>query len=145
MAKDQKIGLHQGKPSIAICRTDRDRLTKLAEAISDRSPIIAEELLVELDRADVVSDEAMPRGIVRMGSTVEYHSDDGQERRVSLVYPGEADISLGRVSILTPIGTALIGLSAGQSISWTARDEHRHRLTVISVGDPDLAAMGKAQ
>ncbi|TXI05198.1 MAG: nucleoside diphosphate kinase regulator [Rhizobium sp.] len=133
MSAKQKIGLHQGKPNIVICRTDRERLTKLAEAISDRSPEIAEELLVELDRADVVDDGDLPGNIARMGASVRYRADEGPERHVSLVYPGEADISLGRISILTPIGTALLGLSAGQSIDWVARDERRHHLTVVSV------------
>jgi len=144
MSTKQKIGLHQGKPSIVISRAERDRLTKLAEAISDRSPEIADELLVELDRAEVVESENMPEGIVRMGSTMTYRAGDGQERRVSLVYPGDADISLGKISILTPIGTALLGLSAGQSIKWTARDEHQHQLTVVSVEGENLQMTGKA-
>lgn len=81
------------------------------------------ELLGELDRADVVEAGDLPHGVVRMCSMVEYRSNDGQQRRVFRGYPGEAEISLEKISILTPIGTALIGLSAGQSIDWTARDE----------------------
>ncbi len=68
-----------------------------------------------------------------MGSTVEYESDIEGARTVTLVFPGEADIALSRVSILTPIGTALLGLSPGQSIGWTARDGRRHQLTILSV------------
>ena len=56
--------------------------------------------------------------------------------RVTLVFPGEADIAQGKISILTPIGAALIGLSAGQSIDWTARDGRIHRLKVESVEAP---------
>lgn len=70
-----------------------------------------------------------------MGSIVEFRSNDGQERRVTLVYPGEADIAQGKISILTPIGTALIGLAPGQSISWTARDGKQHELNVLSVSN----------
>jgi regulator of nucleoside diphosphate kinase len=73
-----------------------------------------------------------------MGSIVEFSSDAGQ-RRVTLVYPVEADIAEGRISILTPIGAALIGLSQGQSIAWTARDGRRHRLTVLEVRQPGEA------
>ena len=51
-----------------------------------------------------------------------YRTDTGDERIVTLAYPGEADISAGMVSILTPIGTALLGLKTGQPMSWTARD-----------------------
>ncbi|MGE0241516.1 MAG: GreA/GreB family elongation factor, partial [Parvibaculaceae bacterium] len=48
-------------------------------------------------------------------------------------FPGEADIAEGRLSILTPVGTALIGLSVGQSILWTGRDGQQHKLTVLDV------------
>lgn len=69
-----------------------------------------------------------------MGSTLRFTSDLGEDRQVTLVFPGEADIAEGKVSVTTPIGAALIGLSAGQSIDWTARDGRVHRLTVESVG-----------
>ena len=46
-----------------------------------------------------------------MGSTVIFRSEDGETRRVTLVFPGQADISKGKISILTPVGAALIGLS----------------------------------
>jgi regulator of nucleoside diphosphate kinase len=72
-----------------------------------------------------------------MGSTVEFRPDGGQPRRVTLVFPGDADISEGKISILTPVGTALIGLAPGQSIAWTARDGRRHRLTVLKVEQPE--------
>ncbi len=55
---------------------------------------------------------------------------------MQLVFPGQADIGAGKISILTPIGTALIGLSEGQSIVWTARDGKERRLTVIKVENP---------
>jgi regulator of nucleoside diphosphate kinase len=56
------------------------------------------------------------------------------------VYPGEADIAQNRVSILTPIGAALIGLSVGQSIAWSARDGRQQVLTVLSVEPPAATA-----
>ena len=74
-----------------------------------------------------------------MGSTLRFTSDGGEDRRVTLVFPGEADIAEGKISILTPIGVALIGLSAGQSIDWTARDGRTHRLTVETVEAPASA------
>lgn len=144
MSKHQQSAAQGGKPRILISETDLDRLSALAGAIADRSPEIAEELLSELERADVVKERDLPSGVVRMGSTVEYQADDGSQRRVTLVYPGEADISLGKVSILTPIGTALLGLSGGQSIEWIARDERRHRLTVVSVDNASLPAAQEA-
>jgi regulator of nucleoside diphosphate kinase len=55
---------------------------------------------------------------------------------VTLVYPAEADIAEGRISVLTPVGTALIGLRAGQSITWRTRDGRKQVLTVLRVTPP---------
>ena len=122
------------KPTITTTRSDHERLSRLAESYLARHPQVAEELLAELDRARIVDDGRIAADVVKMGSTLRFTSDTGEERQVTLVFPGEADIAAGKVSVLTPIGTALIGLSAGQSIDWTARDGRVHRLTVESVG-----------
>lgn len=132
------------KPVITLSRTDSDRLGRLAESFAERNPTVTEELLAELDRARVVDDGRMDAGVVRMGSTLRFTSDLGEDRRVTLVYPAEADIAAGKISILTPIGVALIGLTAGQSIDWTARDGRTHRLTVETVEAPAAAATPKA-
>jgi len=121
------------KPRILISDADYQRLSDLALGAQDRFPEVAAELQVEMDRAEVVRDATLPPDVVQMGSTVEFRTDSAQQKRVKLVYPGEADISQDRISVMTPIGVALIGLSAGQSIVWTARDGKQHRLTVISV------------
>ncbi|MCY1558442.1 Regulator of nucleoside diphosphate kinase [compost metagenome] len=94
----------------------------------------------ELDRAKVVPQKKLPVDVVHMGSTVEFRSNDGHERKVTLVYPGEADIAQGKISILTPIGTALIGLTPGQSMSWIARDGKAHELSVLSVSAAEAAS-----
>lgn len=122
-------------PALVISADDHNRLTLLAEAASDRTPDVAEVLLLELDRAKVVKDGSAPADRVRMGSTVTYTAG-ASERTIRLVYPGEADIEAGRISILTPIGAALIGLSPGQSIKWTGRDGAPHELTVTDVKPP---------
>lgn len=121
------------KPNIQIGQTDFEKLSGLAETASARIPDVAGQLLAELDRARIVPDGRLGSNVVRMGSTLQFSTDAGERRVVTLVYPGEADISEGKVSILTPIGAALIGLAAGQSIDWTARDGRSHRLTVDSV------------
>ncbi|MCJ7995442.1 nucleoside diphosphate kinase regulator [Rhizobium cremeum] len=131
MAPEKK--LHR-KPPIIVTRSDYERLSRLAEAHASRNPEVSEELLAELDRARIVQDDKIGRDVVRMGSTLRFTSDLGEDRTVTLVFPGEADIAAGRISILTPIGAALIGLSAGQSIDWTARDGRVHRLHVEQVG-----------
>lgn len=121
------------KPNIVISQTDHSRLDRLASAAAERMPEASEELLSELDRARIVPDAALPAEVVQMGSTVEFKPDTGPARTVSLVFPEEADIAAGKVSILTPIGTALLGLRSGQSITWQARDGRRHELTIVTV------------
>ncbi|WP_028032044.1 nucleoside diphosphate kinase regulator [Chelativorans sp. J32] len=127
------------KPRIVVSDIDYRRLTNLAAGALSRSPEVAEELQGELDRAQVVPAGSVPADVVQMGSTVEFQSDNAQQRRVTLVFPGEADIAQNRISILTPIGAALIGLSPGQSITWTARDGRQHELTVVRVEQPNPA------
>lgn len=121
------------KPDIIVSEADQHRLTVLATSALDRVPEVAEELLTEMERAQVVPADAVPPTAVQMDSIVVYRADDGRERRVQLVFPGQADIAEGKISILTPIGTALIGLSEGQSISWLTRDGHRRSMTVLRV------------
>jgi len=120
-------------PTLVVGNEDHQRLTDLAIAALDRLPEVAEELLREMDRARVVNAGKVPESVIRMGFRVVFESNDGRKREVTLVFPGEADIAEGKVSVMTPIGTALIGLSKGQSISWTARDGRRHELTVLHV------------
>ena len=74
-----------------------------------------------------------PPDVVRMGSTVTFKQDDGHVRTLKLVYPAEESLDAHRISVMTPVGAALIGLAVGQSISWTARDGKHHRLTVTKV------------
>lgn len=127
------------KPAITISRTDHDRLLGLAEAMEDRDPGFAEAMISELERARVVEDANLPKTVACMGSTVTYTTDDGAPHSVTLVFPAEADIAQGKISVTTPVGTALIGLSVGQSIDWTARDGRTHRLTVTEIRGPNEA------
>lgn len=124
------------KPSIIVNDIDFERLTQLATSSLGRFPEVAEELLVELDRAEIVPALEIADNVVRIGSLITFEADGGAVRQVRLVYPAEADIAEGKVSILTPIGTALLGLSPGQSITWKARDGREHELRVTSVSAP---------
>lgn len=122
-------------PEIIVGEEEHRRLLLLAMTGLDHSADDADDLMNELDRASIRPDNALPRDTVRMGSTVVYRTHKGEVRQVQLVYPGQADISSGAVSILTPIGTALIGLRTGQSITWRGRDGHRNVLTIVRVVD----------
>jgi transcription elongation GreA/GreB family factor len=129
------------KPHIVVSDADQGRLTTLAMDALDHHPVVATELLAEMERALVKPAGSVPADVVQMGSTVVFRSDNGQLRRVVLVFPGQADIGEGRISILTPIGAALIGLSEGQSITWLTRDGKPRRLTVVSVEETTNAAV----
>jgi regulator of nucleoside diphosphate kinase len=118
---------------IIVSNADYERLIDLANASLQRLPAVAEELLDEMDRAKVVDAKDVPADVVRMGSTVTFNSDDGHQRTLKLVYPADESLDDHRISVMTPVGAALIGLGAGQSISWTARDGKDHRLTVTKV------------
>ena len=120
-------------PQIVVSNADYERLTDLANASQSRLPEVAEELLAEMDRARVVDEAKVPSDVVRMGSTVTFKSDDGHTRTLQLVYPADESLDEHRISVMTPVGAALIGLAEGQSISWTARDGKLHKLTVTKV------------
>lgn len=126
-------------PPLTLSESDHAKLYALGEAGLDRNADLAEILLTELDRARVVADDKLPEGIVRMGSRVRYETDGGGEHLVTLVYPVDADIEQSRVSVMTPIGVALIGLKAGQSITWRDRAGKRNKLTIVSVEAPVAA------
>ncbi|TPK16444.1 nucleoside diphosphate kinase regulator [Mesorhizobium sp. B2-5-7] len=121
---------------ILISEADHDRLTGLARALLDRAPETAEELLSEMDRAVVTNAAAMPAGVVRMGSTVMVRGESGDTQHIMLVYPGEADIAENRISVLTPMGTALIGASVGQAVCWSGRGGRELSVTVEAVDTP---------
>ena len=128
------------KPRIILTNTDYERLSVLAKAAANTMPEVAAQLSDELDRAHVLAHGRHPVDTVCMGCEVEFRDDTtGRVQTVTLVYPNEADISKGQISVLTPIGTALIGLSVGKSINWTTRTGDLKRLTVQQVHEPAVA------
>ena len=121
------------KPRITLTAADHERLSDLARAAMKTVPDVASCLTSELDRAHVLPEGRHANHVVCMGSEVEFRDDTtGKVQKVTLVYPEAADISLGRISVLTPIGTALVGLGAGQSITWATRAGETRQLTVLS-------------
>jgi len=121
-------------PQIIISTDDHERLVRLSGAAARTMPDIAAVLAEELDRAQVLPRDRWADAVVCMGSEVEFRDDmTGRIQSVALVYPNEADIGKGKVSVLTPIGTALIGLAVGQSITWETRSGEERRLTVLGV------------
>lgn len=122
-------------PNITLSTSDHQRLSLLALSGPGSDPDAADDLLHELDRASIVTDASLPGDVVRMGSLVRFRAGR-DERTALLVYPAEADIASGRISVLTPVGAALIGLRTGQSISFRTRDGRPQMLTVLRVLPP---------
>jgi regulator of nucleoside diphosphate kinase len=127
------------KPRIILTAADHEKLSVLANAAANTMPEVAAELAEELDRAHVLAAGRHSVDTVCMGCEVDFRDDmTGRVQTVTLVYPQEADISKGRISVLTPIGTALIGLPVGKSIDWTTRTGKTKRMTVLKVCAPAI-------
>jgi regulator of nucleoside diphosphate kinase len=130
----------KSRPPLIIGQTDAERLTALALKIEASNPELADLLLGELERASIRSDQKVPPTTVAMNSLVEFIDEaHGATRSVQLAYPNDADISENRISVLTPVGAGLIGLSPGQSIMWPDRDGHQRQLRILSVERPRVA------
>jgi regulator of nucleoside diphosphate kinase len=117
-----------------------DDYVRLREIVGDH------DLADELDRAIVVPSDRIPRDVVTMNSRLIYADESaGTRREVELVFPNEADPLKGRVSVLAPVGCALLGLRVGQSIDWNLPNGHVHRLRVERVlCQPNLIKSGPA-
>lgn len=108
------------KPKIIISSLDAERLDALLERLPDSSFPGKAALLEELARAEVVDPEAMPPTVVTMNSTVRFRftTPPNDEFTLTLVYPKDVDPAGGTISILAPIGSALLGLAEGNEIEW---------------------------
>lgn len=121
------------EPPLTVLAEDFAKLSKLAD-LAGETPV-TRYLEHELDRAEVVPETSKP--VVRLGARVRYH-DLGRPLPVdiTLVMPHEADIAYGRVSVLTPVGAALIGLSEGQRITFAMPWGQERTLAVVKVERP---------
>jgi len=114
--------------------TEADALANLALGAEAQMPKVSQQLLDEIARANIQRADRIAPDVVTMHSTVEFIDEaSGTDRTIELVYPRDADISAGRVSILTPVGAGLIGLRTGQSILWPDRDGRERKLTIVKV------------
>jgi regulator of nucleoside diphosphate kinase len=108
------------------------RLENLLDNLQEFGPA-AEALDNELARAQVVPQEEVPPQVVTMNSSVHCREEGtGRDYHLKLVYPQDAGED-GKVSVLAPMGSALLGLSAGQHINWPTPNGKQLRLTVLSV------------
>jgi regulator of nucleoside diphosphate kinase len=131
--------LQSARPRIVVTAGEHALLMGLAEKALERESPVGEFLAEELSRAAIVPDDQCAPNVVRMGSTVTYREDaTARVRTITLVYPREANIDLQRISILTPIGAALIGLSPSQTIQWPSPGGSMETLTVLEVSNESI-------
>jgi len=126
---------------VTIVESDYDRLAELVEITRTR-PEISLYMQEELDRAKIVT-EADPAS-VQMGSSVRFiDHGSGKTHNIQLVYPVDASLADGRLSVLTPVGSALLGQQAGSTALCRSAAGHVRRLTVVSVIPPPAAGAGR--
>jgi regulator of nucleoside diphosphate kinase len=119
------------EPRIVVTSTDMERLRTLIDTTAGDK---ADALDAELLRAEVVEPMQVPPDVVTMNSRVLYRDEDtGETREVTLSYPKDASLEQGRVSVLAPVGAALLGLSVGQEIDWPLPGGKTKRLHILSV------------
>lgn len=121
-------------PPIVMTWHEHARLSNLARIVWSSFPDSSEYLERELDRAKLVAPDQIAPNTITMGSRVEFaYAHSGIRQVVTLVYPRYEDIAAGKISVLSPVGAALIGLTEGQSIDFrTLRGEQR-TITILKV------------
>lgn len=116
---------------ITISSFDRDRLVKLLEKKKPHDGY-SESLLEELNRANIVEPKDVPPDVVTMNSRISFMDDHGDEWAYWLVFPEDADLTQNRISILSPVGCALLGYQTGDKILLPT-PRGRHMMTVKQV------------
>jgi len=119
-------------PSIIITKPDLQRLERLLDSLDDYGPA-AEALEQELSRAQVVERSELPAGVVSMNSRVHCREESGgKDYHLTLVFPQDAGKD-GTVSVLAPVGTALLGMTVGQHIDWPTPSGKVLKLILLEV------------
>ena len=120
-------------PPITMSSLDQARLERLLESDAYRQLPGIDALLSEIDRATVVKPVEVPADVVTMNSTIRFVDDsNGAEFEFTLVYPNDAG-KPDTISVLAPVGSALLGLSVGQSIAWQVPGGRELDLRVLEV------------
>ena len=119
-------------PPLLLSRLDCERIESLLEHPGVRTDHAA--LLAELARADLVEPAQMPDDVITMNSVARFRDETtGDERELALVYPKDADGSADKLSVLAPVGSALLGLRVGHRIEWPLPGGRTTALRVLSI------------
>lgn len=128
---------------IFITEFDLERLEDLIakfRAKTSRDMKYLDELEQELGKAEVVSPKGIPPDVVTMNSRVSLEDmDSGQTAEYSLVFPADADVEKGKISVLAPIGTAMIGYRVGDKITWAVPGGQKNLLVKEILYQPESA------
>jgi len=123
------------KPKVTIAKDVYEKLSRLIDAMPD--DMITGQLIDELERAKIVSPKKLPEDVVTMHSQVTFTvQSTGKTFTYTLVYPTELDNTTDKLSVFSPIGSAIIGLQQGQEIDWPISRTQRTTVKVDSVTAP---------
>lgn len=126
-------------PPLIVSRFDLERLERLLDRVGRGGNL--DLLQAELDRAEVVEPQDVPPDVVTMNSRVRVADEaTGEESELQLVFPAAADAERGAVSVLAPVGSALLGLRVGAVIEWPVPDGRARRIRVVGVSYQPEAA-----
>lgn len=115
-------------------------LLKVAHAFGERDTEYLDRLEEELERAHVVGAKEVPADVVTMNSRVLLQDEKtGEEFTYTLVFPTDADAGAGRLSVLAPVGTAMLGYSVGQTIEWPTPGGVRRLKVAALLYQPEAA------
>lgn len=116
-----------------ILITERDYL-RIRHILSTQNSDDFENLEIEIERAKIIEEQEIPTDLVRMNSTVRFMTlQDERVNTLTLVFPEEANFAEGKISILAPLGSALIGLRVGQEINWMFPDGKTKTIKILEV------------
>ncbi|MCC5451086.1 nucleoside diphosphate kinase regulator [Rheinheimera sp. UJ51] len=119
-------------PDIMLSTTDYDRLDALLRAQKTTS-MATETLRQEIERSTLVAPEQLPPHVVSMNSTVRFRFAEGKTSTLTLVYPKDLDQSGQQISMLAPVGSALLGLSIGDVINWPLPGGNMSTITIEEI------------
>ena len=121
------------KPEITVSTSDLERLEGLLSKPPTRNRSDLDGLRAELDRANILDTDGMPADVIMMNSRARFREEtSGREYELTLAWPHEANAADGKVSIFSPAGSALLGLSVGQCIDWQTPEGHANQLRVLA-------------
>ncbi|WP_313110203.1 nucleoside diphosphate kinase regulator [Atlantibacter sp.] len=122
------------RPAIIINELDAERIDRLLEQPAFASLPVADALNEELDRAQMCSAEEMPADVVTMNSKVRFRDlATGEDYTRTLVYPSQMRDSAEELSVMAPVGAALLGLRVGNTIHWTLPNGNETHLEVLEL------------